>query len=183
MNGHNRLFASAFRFDMPNRLIHGSVGVEAVPQLHNGVYAASREARPDGCCGTCACLVSACVFRRLEKSSRRKFPCQPAPSCTPVIAGLTGDYRAKSTQVSLVGMTEVTKQLSVFGRIGVSRTKRSASATIGNRSGTADENKKEAISGLGVSYAFTKNIEGTFEWKWLSNTKLSAPTIGVRVGF
>ena len=80
-------------------------------------------------------------------------------------------------------MTEVTKELSVFGRIGVSRTKRSASATIGNRSGTADENKKEAISGLGVSYAFTKNIEGTFEWKWLSNTKLSAPTIGVRVGF
>ncbi len=122
-------------------------------------------------------------FGKAKFSGNAAFPCQPAPTCTPVVANLTGDYQAKATHLSILGMVELTKELSFFGRIGVSRTDRSASAAIGSRSGSAGEKKTEAISGLGLSYAISKNVDGTFEWKWLSDSKLNALTLGVRVGF
>lgn len=132
---------------------------------------------------TLAAEIGYADFGKAKFSGNAAFPCQPAPSCTPVVANLTGNYQAKATHLSIVGTTELTKELSVFGRIGVSRTDRAVSATIGSRAASSSDKKTEAITGLGLSYAFTKSIDGTFEWKWLSDSKLNATALGVRYRF
>jgi OmpA-OmpF porin, OOP family len=122
-------------------------------------------------------------FGKVDLAGRGSFPCQPAPSCVPVTANLTGDFKSKTTHVSSIGSLPMSDQFSIFGRIGVAHTEQSAKVTIADITQTGNSTKTVGIFGLGTAYAFTKNVESALEWKWLARTQVNSATLGIRVRF
>jgi OmpA-OmpF porin, OOP family len=122
-------------------------------------------------------------FGRIDLAGRGSFPCQPAPTCVPVVANLSGDFKTKTTHVSSIGSLPISDQFSIFGRIGVAHTEQAAKLTIAGNTQTGNANETEGIFGLGTSYAFTKNVEGVLEWKWLAYSQVNTATLGIRVRF
>jgi hypothetical protein len=122
-------------------------------------------------------------FGDVDLKGRASFPCQPAPLCTPIVGNLTGTFNAKATHLSAIGSASITDAVAVFGRLGLARTDRSATVSISGIGGSGGETKTEAMFGVGAAYAFTKSIDGVFEWKWLADSKADAATLGIRVRF
>lgn len=122
-------------------------------------------------------------FGKAKISGTGAIPCAPATVCLPALFNVSGDAQAKSTHLSLVSSVPLMDNLSLYGRLGASRTDRSASVRVNNVTVSSDTKKSEAIYGLGLRYAFTKNVEGTLEWKRLDDTKVDAASLGVMLRF
>lgn len=122
-------------------------------------------------------------FGKVNLSGRGALPCQPAPTCTPISGTVSGDYKTKTTHVSMVAGVPISDAFSLFGRVGLAHSQQSATVTFASFSGAGKTNKTEAIFGLGTSYAFTKSVEGVFEWRLLAVSKVNAATLGIRVHF
>jgi OOP family OmpA-OmpF porin len=95
----------------------------------------------------------------------------------------TGDFKARSTQVSVLLSAPIDQDWQVFGRLGAARTDRKASARVGTVSVSDSEKKNEALFGVGVGYSFNKNLMGTLEFQKLNDTDVSAINLGVRISF
>ncbi len=122
-------------------------------------------------------------FGKAKISGNGAFPCAPGTVCVPALFNVSGDGQAKSTHLSLVSSVPLMDKLSLYGRLGASRTDRSASVRVNNVTASASEKKSEAIYGLGLRYAFAPNIEGTVEWKRLDDTKVDAASVGLMFRF
>lgn len=122
-------------------------------------------------------------FGKAKISGSGAIPCVPATVCLPALFNVSGDAQAKSTHLSLVSSVPLMDNLSFYGRLGASRTDRSASVRVNNVTVSSNEKKSEAIYGLGLRYAFTPNIEGTLEWKRLDDTKVDAASVGLMLRF
>jgi opacity protein-like surface antigen len=122
-------------------------------------------------------------FGKAKVSGTGAIPCAPATVCLPALFNVSGDAQAKSTHLSLVSSTPLMDKLSLFGRIGASRTDRTASVRVNNTTVSTNEKKSEAIYGVGLRYAFAPNVEGTLEWKRLDNTKVEAASVGLMLRF
>lgn len=115
--------------------------------------------------------------------SGRGTLCIPNDACLLVISTLSGELRTKATHLSLMANAPLLENLSVYGRVGVARADRSATVQSGNKSVSNNDKKTDAIYGIGLSYGFTKTIEGTVEWKALSASKADALSAGLRIRF
>lgn len=122
-------------------------------------------------------------FGKAKVSGQGSVRCQPQIACLPVVLGLSGSAEAKATHFSLVANVPLTETVSLFGRLGAARTDRSADVRVGNTPAAGGEKKTEAIFGLGLAAAITKQIDGTLEWKRLEDTKVDAVSVGVRYRF
>lgn len=122
-------------------------------------------------------------FGKAKVSGTGAIPCAPTIVCLPALFNVSGDAQAKATHLSLVSSVPLMDNLSFFGRLGASRTDRSASVRVNNVTVSTNEKKSEAIYGLGLRYAFTPNVEGTLEWKRLDDTKVDAASVGVMLRF
>lgn len=122
-------------------------------------------------------------FGKAKISGTGAVPCSPAIVCLPALFNVSGDAQAKSTHLSLVSSVPLMDKLSFYGRLGASRTDRSASVRVNNVTVSSNEKKSEAIYGLGLRYAFTPNVEGTLDWKRLDDTKVDAASVGLMLRF
>jgi opacity protein-like surface antigen len=122
-------------------------------------------------------------FGKAKVSGAGAVPCRPANVCTLAFFPVSGDVRAKATHISLVSSVSLTENLSLYGRIGASRTDRSASVRVNNVTVSSGEKKTEALIGVGFAYAITPNVDATLEWKKLNNTDVDAVSAGVRLRF
>jgi opacity protein-like surface antigen len=89
------------------------------------------------------------------------------------------EAKAKSPQLSAILSAPFADAFSVYGRLGVSDTKREANGF----GASASEKKTEAIYGVGFGYNFAKNIKGTVEYQKLDDSKVDALVAGVKFGF
>lgn len=89
------------------------------------------------------------------------------------------EAKAKSPQVSAILSAPIADAFSVYGRLGVSDTKREANG-FGR---SVSEKKTEAIYGVGFGYNFAKNIKGTVEYQKLNDSEVDALVAGVKFGF
>jgi opacity protein-like surface antigen len=122
-------------------------------------------------------------FGKAKIGGNGSIPCSPNIVCLPALFPIAGDGRAKSTHFSVVSSAAWTDALSIFGRIGASRTDLSTAAQVGNTRLSTGEKKTETIYGFGLSYTFNKNVDATLEWKKLNNTDVDAVSAGVRFRF
>ncbi len=122
-------------------------------------------------------------FGKAKVSGSGAVPCSPTIVCVPALFSVSGDARAKATHLSLVSSVPLMDNLSLYGRLGTSRTDRTANVRVNNVSVGSSEKKTEAIYGIGLAYAFTPNVDATIEWKKLNNTDVDAVSAGVRVRF
>jgi OOP family OmpA-OmpF porin len=122
-------------------------------------------------------------FGKAKISGNGAFPCSNGIVCVPALFNVSGDARAKATHLSLVSSVPLVDNLSLYGRLGTSRTDRTANVRVNNVSVSGSEKKTEAIYGIGLAYAFTPNVDATIEWKKLNNTDVDAVSAGVRIRF
>jgi OmpA-OmpF porin, OOP family len=122
-------------------------------------------------------------FGKAKISGTGAIPCSPAIVCLPALFPVSGDGRAKSTHLSLLSSVPVTEAVSIFGRVGASRTDLSTLAQVGSARATTGEKKTEVIYGFGAAYAFNKNVDATLEWKKLNDTDVDAFSVGLRYRF
>ena len=122
-------------------------------------------------------------FGKAKVSGSGAVPCSPAIVCLPALFSVSGDARAKSTHLSLISSVPLMDNLSLYGRIGASRTDRSASVRVNNVTVSSGEKKTEALFGIGLAYSIAPNVDATLEWKKLNNTDVDAVSAGVRFRF
>jgi opacity protein-like surface antigen len=122
-------------------------------------------------------------FGRAKVSGLGSLVCRPLPVCLPPAGPVNGDLRAKSTHVTMVATAPLTKEFSIYGRLGAARTERATSVSLLGSQFNFKDNKTEALFGLGAAYAFTSSVEGTIEWKRLQEPKVDAVSVGARFRF
>ncbi len=85
----------------------------------------------------------------------------------PVADTLTGSVKAHMFDVAAVGTLPLDGGFGVYGKLGLARTSTKVdvnSATGTTTPGDTSENRWGPLYGVGVSYAFDKDIEGTLEY-------------------
>ena len=92
-------------------------------------------------------------------------------------SGVTG--KAQSAYVGVILSAPLSDVFSVYGRLAAASTDRSV-AGFGSK---VSERKTEAFYGVGLAYAFTRNLSGTLEYQALNDSDVSAINVGVRLGF
>ncbi len=97
--------------------------------------------------------------------------------------GVNGDGRAQGFQASAVLSAPIADAFSVYGRLGGAYTDRKANACAGSSCASDSEKKAELLYGVGLGYAFTKNLTGTVEYQKLDNTDVSSINAGIRFSF
>jgi OOP family OmpA-OmpF porin len=122
-------------------------------------------------------------FGKVKISGNGSPPCNNGTVCVPALFPISGDAQAKATHLSLVSSVPLMDNLSLYGRLGTSRTDRSASVRVNNLTVNGSEKKTEAIYGIGLAYAVTPNVDATIEWKKLNNTDVDAVSAGIRFRF
>jgi OOP family OmpA-OmpF porin len=96
------------------------------------------------------------------------------------VANFSGfEGKAQSSYAALILSAPMTNEFSVFGRLGAASTDR----RVGGLGFNASERKTEGYYGVGLAYAFTRNLAGTVEYQRLSDSDVSAGMLGVRLGF
>lgn len=97
--------------------------------------------------------------------------------------GVTGEGKINTTHASLIFSAPIDPFWSVYGRLGAARSDRKVSASASGLTLSESDKKTEALFGLGMGYAFARNLTGTLEYQKLNDSDVSAINLGVRIGF
>ncbi len=95
------------------------------------------------------------------------------------VQGVTG--QAQSGYIGVILSASLSDAFSVYTRLAAASTNRKISAS--GYGFSVSDRKTEAFLGLGVGYAFQKNLTGTLEYQTLNDSDVSAINLGLRLSF
>jgi len=96
---------------------------------------------------------------------------------------VSGDAKARSYDVSVLGILPFTDRFAGYGRLGYGRTMVDASASAQGFSGTASDWESEALYGAGLRMNIDKQWGVFTEYTRYDDTKIDNWTVGARVNF
>jgi len=101
-------------------------------------------------------------------------------SFIPIVALVSpaGYYPDQHSGIAAIATVSLNENFSLSGRAGADRT-----SMVGNRPNLSDRTDTDAVLGLGVHYAFTRNFSMSLEGTHLSKSEVSIYSIGARYKF
>ena len=82
--------------------------------------------------------------------------------------GLDASLKASGFTVAALGIYPVSKEIELFGKLGMHATKTKLAASYNGQSESVSYNSSGLLAGFGAQYKFTTNLTGRLEYEWLN---------------
>lgn len=82
--------------------------------------------------------------------------------------GVDASLKASGFTVAALGIYPVSKEVELFGKLGMHATKTKFNFSYNGVSGSESYNSNGVLAGFGGQYKFTTNLTGRLEYEWLN---------------
>ena len=98
---------------------------------------------------------------------------------------VSGDVKVEAPHISAIISAPIAEGFSLYGRLGAARTDTKAKVCFTGAGGcfVNSEKQNELFYGVGLGFAFTRNLTATIEYQKLDKSEVQAINAGLRLSF